>query len=243
VSYLAVVAAKHSPGGTTASLAFTAAASGAVPALLVEADPAGGDIAARVGLPVTPGLVSLAAAGRWRTSSVDLDAHLQPLPAGGTVIVGSTSPDQAAAALGTIADRLAPTLAAANRPIIVDAGRWWPASPAAPLVGAARYVLVVLQPTVEGVEHVRTRLDSLRATAADGLRLVLVGDRPYSCADVEAALGVAVLGALAADRRGAGCVIGRSRAGAARRTALVRSARSLLDRLLADAPSSKEVAS
>jgi hypothetical protein len=238
VNRLAVVTAKGSPGGTTASLALTAAVS----AVLIEADPAGGDVAARAGLPLSPGVVSLAAAARWPTSPIELEAHLQPLPAGGSALLGPTSPEQAGAALGTIGERLAAALEAADRPVVVDAGRWGPGNPAASLVAAAGHVLVVLRPTVEGVEHVRTRLDALSAAAGDRLRLVLVGERPYTCADVEVTLGVPVLGALAPDRRGAAAVVGRGRPGAARRTALVRSARTLLDRLAAE-PSLEGVSS
>lgn len=66
MTVVALCSAKHSPGSTTLALALACAATEVdepLP-LVVEADPAGGDLAAHLGLPVSPGLVGLAAAFR-----------------------------------------------------------------------------------------------------------------------------------------------------------------------------------
>ena len=64
MSVVAIVGAKHSPGATTLAVALASAAPVDQRALVVEADPAGGDIAARAGMSLDPGLLTLAAAGR-----------------------------------------------------------------------------------------------------------------------------------------------------------------------------------
>jgi hypothetical protein len=231
MTVVALTSAKHAPGVTTLALALTSAWADTGPALLVEADPAGGDVAARVGLPLEPGLVSLAAAARRPTVLLDLDAHSQALPAGGEAVLAPSSPEQAVTALGSVADRLAAALGTAARPVVVDCGRWLKGSPSRPLLTRADWVLVVMRPTVEDVEHIRVRRSALEADVGSRLAVILLGERPYGAADVEATLGVPVLGAVPLDRRGADAVVGRSRPGTARRSALVRSARSFLDRI------------
>jgi MinD-like ATPase involved in chromosome partitioning or flagellar assembly len=231
---VAVTSPKHSPGTTTASLAFASAWADESSPLLVEADPAGGDIAARAGLPFEPGLVSLAGAARSPGVVVEVDAHMQALPAGGDVIVAPASPQQVASALGSGGERLVHALATAGRPVVVDCGRWREAAPVELLLTRADRVLVVVRPTVEAAEHLRSRAAALRAAFGYRLGVVLVGDRPYGPSEVQAAIGLPVVGVLPVDRRGAAALVGRGRPGAIRRTALVRSARTLLERLRAE---------
>jgi MinD-like ATPase involved in chromosome partitioning or flagellar assembly len=103
VSLVAVAAAKAAPGVTTSALAMAAAWPAGRQVLLVEADPGGGDLAARFGLAAEPGLVSLAAAARRQIDSALVGDHAQKLPGGLGVLVGPPGPEQAAAALGMLA--------------------------------------------------------------------------------------------------------------------------------------------
>ncbi len=64
MSLIAVASAKGSPGATTLTLALGLARPPARGCLIVEADPDGGSLAARLGLSYEPGLVELAAAAR-----------------------------------------------------------------------------------------------------------------------------------------------------------------------------------
>jgi hypothetical protein len=58
--------------------------------------------------------------------------------------------------------------------------------------------------------------------------VVLIGERPYSAPEVEAAIGVTVIGVLAQDERAAGLLNGEpGRAVVLSRSALMRSARSV----------------
>lgn len=231
MAVIVVATAKHSPGATTTALALADAASaGGRPVVVVEADPAGGDVAARFGLSTDPGLVSLAAAARRDVTSRTLDEHTQVLPSGVRAVVAPTSVDQAAAALRALADA-GPALWA-GRDVVIDVGRLDPSSPALFLAAAAGQVVWVTRPTVEGVEHVRSRAAALRGVCRSVV--VLVGERPYTARDVTAAIGLPVVGVLADDSRGAAAVATASRAAWA--SVLARSARSVLLAVSGPAP-------
>jgi Mrp family chromosome partitioning ATPase len=225
---LAVTSAKHAPGVTTTALALAVAAGPLPASLIVEADPDGGDLAARCEVAVEPGLGSLAASGRHGTP-VDLADHVQPLPAGPFTLLAPPSPALTRSALAALGGRLADALGAWPGTVIIDCGRWDPNGPAVPLAAVADTLAVVLRPTVEGVEHVRARLDDLHSAGAARLAALLVGDRPYGASEVAAALGIPVVGTLPFDTRGAGALERRLLGAETRRSTIVRAARSALD--------------
>src|SRR5262249_53388734 len=86
VMLVAVLSLKGSPGVTTFSIALAARWPATARALLVEADPSGGDIATRFSLASAPGLVSFAAAARRSTDPGLIWQHAQALP-GGLLVV------------------------------------------------------------------------------------------------------------------------------------------------------------
>jgi hypothetical protein len=197
---LALTSAKHAPGVTAAAIALALAAGPEPVSLIVEADPAGGDLAARC------------------------EARIEPW-----ALLAPPSPHLTTSALGALGDRLVDGLASWPGTVVADCGRWEAHGPAAPLLRAADAVLIVLRPTVEGVEHVRARLEEITAAATGALGALVVGDRPYPAADVAAALGIPVAGTLPLDAR-AVRGLERSSIGAdSRRSTLVRAARSALD--------------
>lgn len=219
---IALASAKHGPGVTTAAVALAAAfGDGAV---VIECDPAGGDIAARTRLAVEPGLVTLAASGRHAGASLDVLRHAQALPGGGVAVVAPPDPDMAATAVATIASRLCHSAGAGLT--VIDCGRLFSGSPSQPALAVADLVVLVLEPSVTAVEHARTRVASLRRIGAHNVSALLVGSRPYSPTEVEHALAVPVLGAIAVDPRGVAALHAGT---GARRSVLVRSARSVLD--------------
>jgi hypothetical protein len=221
MSVIALASVKQAPGVTTTAVALAAA--WGRDAIVVEADPSGGDIAARIRLPLEPGLLTLAASGRHPGARLDLARHTQPLPAGGSVVVAPAAPELATSALMTVASRL-PAAFAEQRGII-DCGRLPPAA-MSPSAAGADLLLLLAEPTVAAVEHLRCRVASIGDASQARMAVLLVGDRPYGPADVEAALGVPVLGVVAVDPRGVAAI----HAGpGARRSLLVRSARSILD--------------
>ena len=225
---LALTSAKHAPGVTTAAIALALAAGPEPVSLIVEADPAGGDLAARCDLAVSPGLGSLAASAR-NGATLDLTLNVQALPAGPYALLAPPSPDLTTSALEALGDRLIDGLSMWDGAVVADCGRWEPSGAAARLIGAADAVLVVLPATVEGVEHVRARLGQITGGAHGPIGALVVGDRPYPAAEVADALGIALAGSLPLDPRAVRGLERRTIGAEARRSTIVRAARSALD--------------
>lgn len=211
---------------TTSALALAAAWPADRQVVVVEADAAGGDIAVRFGLPLEPGVVSLAAAARRALSPHSVIAHSQRLPGGLPVVVAPASAEQCQAALRALGDRLeelAPDDAGFD--VIIDGGRLGAMSSS--LARWASVTAVVARPSAEEVARLHAVLPSTRDIGGE-LGLVLVGDRPYGAAEIASALGVAVYGVLALDDIGASVLAGRcARSRALTRSPLLASARSL----------------
>lgn len=202
MSVVAVTGSKGAPGATTAAVALATAWPGEERAVVVEADPDGGDIAARAGLSVEPGLASLVTACRRGHAPDTLLGHTQELACGTRVVVGPPSPDEAAAALSGAATLLPALRDARDVPVIVDCGRLAARSPALPLVLDADVLVVVVRPRLDQLQHVAARLDGLRAEGSRPV-ILLVGERPYQPRDVARGLDVEVVGVLPDDARGA----------------------------------------
>ena len=93
--------------------------------LLVEADPAGGMLAAAAGLRPEPGLVSLAAAARRHDEPVVAFEHCQALPDGIPVLCGPPGPERARSALAMLSGLLG-RLGELDAEVFVDCGRFEP---------------------------------------------------------------------------------------------------------------------
>lgn len=230
MSVLILASAKSSPGVTTACLALAGVWPQGREVRIVEADPDGGTLAARLGLAAEPGLSTLAVASR-RSPAGDDVRHSQRLPGGEvSVLVAPPTAEQVARSLAMLADRLPSSLRAMEGDTLVDIGRIRPGTPAWPLVEAADAVLVVARPRVEELQQLPARLRALRSVPSR-VGLLLVGDEPYPRAEVAAALDVEVLGVLADDPRGAMALRGDA-SGRLARSALMRSARDIADLLV-----------
>jgi hypothetical protein len=231
MSVLALASVKASPGVTTSLLALAATWPADRPLLLVEADPDGGDLAARAGLPPEPGLTSLAAAGRRALADGELDRHVQSLPGGLPVIVGPADCDHATRALGMVGERLASGLAGLHdRDVLVDCGRLRPASPATSIVAGADVVVLVARPRLDELQHLRPALPRLAAAGARPV-LLLIGERPYPPGEVAEVLAVPVL-SLPDDRDTAGRLNGQGgRTERLARSLLLRTARGVAQTL------------
>lgn len=220
---VAVVGAKGAPGATTSAVAL--ALGWPHPVLLVDADPAGGDLAAgwlagRVGL--DRGLLSFAAATRHTDTPgvAELAAHVVGVPDAPRVLVlpGLAHAGQAGGLQERVWTRL---LAAATAPwppaeptpdpggdaavgvrvdVLADCGRIGPTTPW-PLLASAGVVLLATRPTLRGVHHARHALAALTAGIGDvrQVRLLVCGAGPYEPAEVGRAVGLEVAVTLPAD--------------------------------------------
>jgi hypothetical protein len=214
----------RSPGLTTTVHALALTWPSPRTALVAELDPDGGCLAVRHEIPAEPGLTTLAAAGRRGLTAEVILRHCQRLADGTAVLLGPVAPDRAAPALSVLGTRLASALdAMPGVDVLADCGRIDSRSPALDVVHAARYVVVVVTPTLEGVAHVQARVESLRLPPGR-VALVSIGQRPYPPDEVAAALGLPLLGALADDRKGADDLAGSR---LTRRSELWRSAAAL----------------
>jgi len=130
--------------------------------LIAELDPSGGAFSARHGVASDPGLVSLAAAGRRGLDPAEVLGHCRRLADASPVLLGPTSPDRAASALATLGHRLGSALdALPGFDVLGDCGRLDSRSPVLEIVSSASYVLLVVEPTIEGVAHLAARLETL----------------------------------------------------------------------------------
>ncbi len=250
MAIVAVTSVKGAPGVTTAALALASVWPAQRDVLLVEADPAGGDISARFGLPPEPSMVTLAASLRHQRGSSDseaLSSHSQALPGGLRVLIEPTSPVEAHSALDICADQL-PDLATANGiDVVLDCGRDVPCPPRevgesrpseAPvrrLLRRADLVLLVTGGSLADLSHVQARLAALRALNS-ALGLVVRPPLTWSTAEMEAELEVEILGTLPSDPTSADALAGRGPSRHLARLPLLRAAAALAGRIAARLP-------
>lgn len=211
---IALASLKASPGVTTAALAVAAMWPGPEKVAVLEADAAGGDLAARFGLAPSPGLVSLSAAARREHGVQVAFEHAQQLPGGLHVIAAPAAAEQAAGALELLTgDGLALWENLAADPqvvVVVDCGRLDPGSPAHRLVAAADVALLVARPTLEECDRLAKSLDALAIRAeATGTELGLVlSGAGFDRGQVQASMQMRVWAQLPHDRRGAAWLAG-----------------------------------
>jgi len=237
MTVIAVGAAKGSPGVTTTVLALAARWPDHREPLVIEADPSGGDLVARLtslmveddGLHESPSTVQLAAASRSGVSARLLLEHLQRLPGPGEVraLVAPAGPFAATTAIEALStgglSRCLTALATVDT--LVDVGRVDPGSSTLPLLRSADRFVLVVRPSLESVLHTRDLVASLRSLGRRASVLV-IGDRPYAPDDVAEAVDAdELVGVLPDDPVGAMALAGNARSPKVlARTRLVRAA-------------------
>lgn len=205
---VAMVSVKGAPGVTTLAVGL-ATRWPRGEAVVVEADPAGGDLSARFGLAHDPGLAAMALAARHTRQELEVAGWLQRLPCGVEAVLAAPGA-AASASLTALASRGGDLLRAlaADRSVVVDGGRWWPDSPATALVAACDVVLLVARPRLDEVRQCQARVPALAAHGRD-VRLVLVGEpEAWPASEIASAVGVPLAGVLQVDRQGAGVLGG-----------------------------------
>ncbi|GAA5197415.1 hypothetical protein GCM10023322_68630 [Rugosimonospora acidiphila] len=217
-----------STGVTTLSVAVAAGMPGPAPVLLVEADPAGGDLAARFNLPPAPGLASAAAAASGLDGPRFPAAHAQRLPVGVGALLCASSYRQASASVTHAASSGLLTAWGRDAVVVVDVGRLDAGSPAFPIAAASNVVLLVLRPRWDEAAHAAATVAALREARVDNVGVVLVGDGPLSAKSIGRDLGVLVVLQTRQDRWGAKVFGGELPPGPGwRRLSLARAGRSV----------------
>ncbi len=235
MSLLAIASVKGSPGVTTATVALAATWPEGRAAVVAEADPAGGDLAARFGLAEEPGLMSWAAASRRAPATQELLRHTQEIPGGIRALVAPAGAGPAVGALRLLGskgplgfERLL------DADVLVDCGRLELTESPHPLLSEADLVILLARPALADLAHLAARIDSVQPGVRD-VALVLVGPGPYPAKEVADTFGISVVGHVPVDPHGAAICSGAetltARAGA--RSPLLRAARSLAEGLAA----------
>ena len=200
---IAICSAKGAPGVTSTALTLTAA--WPRPAVLLEADPAGGDLAYRCRAasgPVfaSPNMVTLAAAVRGGVPSPQvLGENAQQLACGVDLVQGVTAPAQGRG-LGSLWSAIAEACTASDVDVIVDLGRLDRTRAALPIAEAADCVLPVAATSLESVmqlrEQLRELVGALNAHRVATVVPMIVGIDPHAerdCAQLDELLTTAGL--------------------------------------------------
>ncbi len=240
MTLVGMLSLKGAPGVTTLSGLVATTWPGGGSLFVVEADPAGGDLAGRFGLSSSLGWSSLSSAVRRSGRSTPVRPHLQYLPGGLPVLVSGSS-----LGMGDPQRDVVDVVDAEARGglAVVDLGRrnaddvrqddW--------LRRCDVSVLVVNGDAAVAL-HVRAHAARLSEVTGGRLGVVVVGSGPRDSAEVSAFTGIRALGDIPFDPRTAAVASGASSAGRRLdRSALLAAARRLAVRLsegMTDSPSS-----
>ncbi|MCW2541286.1 MAG: hypothetical protein JWN95_3011 [Frankiales bacterium] len=171
---ISVCSDKGSPGVTTLCTAL-----GAVwpsQRAVVEMDPAGGDLAFRLHsagnvqrLSQAPSILSLAAGARSGVSPQSLTQFSQLCSLGFPVIPGALGAE-AYAPMARLWPQVATICAQWQGTAIADLGRMQPGNPTLTVARASAAVLLVARPSLEGLYHLRDRVNELSSMVGDATR-------------------------------------------------------------------------
>jgi hypothetical protein len=197
--------AKGSPGVTTSLV--TMALTWPTDVVLTSLDPAGDDLRASIlqaSAPEACGVLELALS--LRRGDADLPRHVVALSATQQavwVLPGVSDPVQGEA-IASLANDVLAAVTNAGRDVLIDAGRAAPIGLRRELVVRADVIVLVLRPTLPGVDRAKPVLSRLReqlevSGSAARLGLLCVGNAPYPPDEVAAALDAPLIGVLPHD--------------------------------------------
>lgn len=209
---IALVSGKGAPGKTTVAIGLAAALVNAGRrVVLVDADLRGGNVGPYLDLDPRRGLLGLAFGGNGASESGRIEEELQEGP-GFAVVTGIERADTRSNVSAELLAATVATLRERFEDVVVDAGEaiaGIPSPATDALLRAADRVLVVAAPDLVALWNARAAVRHVReglAVAPEAMAVVLnrrEGRRRYGTAEVERALGLAVLVAVAEDRRAA----------------------------------------
>ncbi len=214
-------------GVTTTAVALANAWPGTKPAVVVEADPAGGRLARLADADPHRGLASLAAATTQSPGdspvSTQLWEHVQTLGSGVPFLAAPPSADAMAATLtAPVSMPAAAVPRLADLVVIADCGLADPASPATPIAAGADVLIVVVRGDLADPVRAGRRVREVTAGCRRGAVLLVGSDRTGEFAEP---LGVPVLGRLPLDRLGAEALLTGARYSRRGRNGLAAAAR------------------
>lgn len=233
---VALCSLSGAPGVSTLAVALAGMWPQEVPAVVVEADASGGDVAAWWQMPSEPGLVELAAAVRHEAGAAGGADPVQcsrETPGGLRVCAAPATAQRAGTAVELLARHPHALRPGGEAVAVVDLGRLAPRSAAASLACSADAVVVVTRDEVAQLKRLKDSLPGLRSGLAH-LGVSVVGERE-SPAEIAEVLQVPVWGRIPPDARGAALVRGERAEKRPQRRPLPAAARDLGRRLVEEA--------
>ncbi len=227
------VSVKGAPGVTTLACLVGATWPDRRRVVVVEADPSGGDLAARFRLSSARGWSSYVTAARRSEGPVPLDPHLQVLPGGLDVMMGAPGARAVDAEAGAVTVLLEHCTSSdpVSRDLVVDGGRLlpeWASTGTATWLDRSDRVVVVVRRNAPSILHVRDRAQALIDRHGNRVCLVVVGAGRHHNSAVEEFTGLPVIGEVPFEPETAQVASGEGRAGRhLSRSLLVVSARRL----------------
>lgn len=201
MTVIAFASVKGAPGVTTTASLVGATWPEGRPVVLAECDPAGGDLAARFALSTVLGWASFRAEQRRSEAPVALTEHVQRLPGGLEVLVG-TRRSAMDAERWPIAGLLASASASADGPVdvLADVGRL-PTGPEESdgWSDHAGALVIVVRSDAASVMQVRDAGPRILARWGELAALVVIGSGRHSPGEIERFTGIPVLGAIPYD--------------------------------------------
>lgn len=200
MTVVAVTSAGGAPGATSTAVGLAIAASGvsSSPALLVEADPNGGVLAARFSGKAEPSLLNYVTEARHGFVMDRIDANTQELGGAIRTLVGPPDPSVARRLVRESGMSLFDGLAESGRPTVFDIGRLDDVSPSAALAARADKTLLTLRPEFDQVQAGLFRVGQLRRLGAD-VGLVVIGDEPLAPTEIADAMETPLAAAIPSD--------------------------------------------
>ena len=193
MTIVALFSAKGAPGVTTIALGLAAGWGDQV--VLVEADPYGGDVAARCEVSDRRDLGPVAIRARYGLDLGTLDAHVCTATAATgesfLAILGVREPEQGMQTGQFWSEFVRVATGAGERTWIVDLGRYGPGHPATDVMRHADVIVLVTRPDIASVFHSSRRVQAVRAVNPSArLFVASVGVEPYPPVDVARTLEV-----------------------------------------------------
>jgi MinD-like ATPase involved in chromosome partitioning or flagellar assembly len=241
MTLITLASIKGSPGVTTLACLVGATWPTGRRVIVAERDSDGGDLASRFSLSTKTGWQSLALAARRGETDHSIDSHLQNLPGGLEVLVGTQGGGSDGVGRGAGKEAIRTVLEVAMGPsadVIVDLGRLHYELPETQMwLKHSATVCIVLRPDAASIGHVRDRAATVKELCGGDLLLAMVGNGSYSAPEVGRFTGVTDIIEIA-DDSGAAAVLTAARGSERRlaRSALVKSSRLLALRLAGSEP-------
>jgi MinD-like ATPase involved in chromosome partitioning or flagellar assembly len=183
---------------TTTAVALASAWPVSEDAILVEADPAGGDLAAWFDMATSPSLstvVTRVLDGAWP----EIERLTRLADTGLRIIPAPPRAGEAAQAVGESARSLVTTLATLRSPVIIaDTGRLQPSPAAHPFVGSSAVTIVVHRQAPQSsraaavrLQRLADQLDALGSVPASVV-VAVIGATPFDLGEIESFLAESV---------------------------------------------------